>query len=240
MNTIKIENKGATQFIAHRGASALERENTVAAFIAAANRTYRGIETDVHRTADGGFVVIHDDETGRIASVNISVEGSALADLRALRLYDTHGLSTRGDLVIPTLEEYAVICRDYEKIAVLELKNAFSADDIGAIVAILRDLDVLEHTVFISFELANLIEIRKLLPNHPVQFLTKKINEKLVNMLAKEKMDLDVHYSALTKEWIDRLHAAGILVNCWTVDEPDVCRRLIDWGIDYITSNRCE
>ncbi|MBQ8382421.1 MAG: hypothetical protein IJX47_04355 [Clostridia bacterium] len=240
METIKITDKGNTRMIAHRGASALERENTVAAFLAAANRSYYGIETDVHRTADGGFVLIHDDRTGRACAADLSVEGSTLADLRALTLYDTHGLPTRGDLVIPLLDEYAVICRDYGKIAVLELKNAFPQEEIAKIVAVLRERGALEQTVFISFDLQNLIELRKLLPTHPVQFLTGKLDESVFEILVREKMDLDVHYAALTKEWIDRLHAAGIAVNCWTVDDPDACRRLIDWGVDYITSNRCE
>lgn len=240
MNTIKIDYKGNTRMVAHRGASALERENTNAAFLAAANRSYFGIETDVHRTADGGFVLIHDDRTGRVCATDIPVESSTLADLRALRLYDTHGLPTRGDLVIPLLEEYAVICRDYGKVAVLELKNAFSPEDIAKIVAVLEETGALAQTVFISFDLQNLIELRKLLPDHPVQFLTGKLDDAVLEILVRERMDLDVHYSALTKEWIDRLHVAGIAVNCWTVDDPEACRRLIDWGVDYITSNRCE
>ena len=49
--------------VAHRGLSGVETENTVAAFVAAANRSYYGIETDVHRTIDGKYVCIHDDNT---------------------------------------------------------------------------------------------------------------------------------------------------------------------------------
>ena len=66
MDTIKIEKKN-TLMVAHRGVSGLEKENTLAAFIAAGNRSYYGIETDVHRTADGQFVVFHDDNTQRVA-----------------------------------------------------------------------------------------------------------------------------------------------------------------------------
>ena len=50
MDTIKIEKKN-TLMVAHRGVSGLEKENTLAAFIAAGNRSYYGVETDVHRTA---------------------------------------------------------------------------------------------------------------------------------------------------------------------------------------------
>ena len=62
MDTIKID-KNNVKLIAHRGVSGIERENTAAAFVAAGNRSYYGIETDVHVTKDGKFVIIHDDDT---------------------------------------------------------------------------------------------------------------------------------------------------------------------------------
>ena len=65
MDTIKYK-KLKTQTIAHRGLSGIECENTCAAFVAAGNRSYLGIETDVHITADGNFAVIHDDNTARV------------------------------------------------------------------------------------------------------------------------------------------------------------------------------
>ena len=63
-NTIKIADHGNTKMVAHRGVSGLETENTCAAFIAAGNRTYFGVETDIYRTADGKFV-----ENGRVVIV---------------------------------------------------------------------------------------------------------------------------------------------------------------------------
>ena len=55
MDTIKI-NKGSALIVAHRGLSGLERENTASAFVAAGNRSYYGIETDIWRTSDGHFL----------------------------------------------------------------------------------------------------------------------------------------------------------------------------------------
>jgi glycerophosphoryl diester phosphodiesterase len=54
------------------------------------------------------------------------------------------------------------------------------------------------------------------------------------------RLDLDAHYQWATKENIDRMHALGIKVNVWTVDDPAVAEQLADWGIDYITSNILE
>ena len=74
MSTIRIPGNGHTRFIAHRGLSGRVRENTCAAFVAAGNRSYYGIETDIHRTGDGKFVLIHDSETVRVAGENLTVE----------------------------------------------------------------------------------------------------------------------------------------------------------------------
>ena len=90
MNTRKVNAKQC-KMVAHRGCSGLEKENTLAAFIAAGNRSYWGVETDVHRTADGEYVVIHDSETGRVAGDNIVIENTSFEYIRSLRLKDIDG-----------------------------------------------------------------------------------------------------------------------------------------------------
>ena len=53
-------------------------------------------------------------------------------------------------------------------------------------------------------------------------------------------MDLDIHFRGLTKEIVDKCHANGIKVNCWTVDTPEDADRMIEFGVDFITSNILE
>ena len=78
MDTIKIENK-AVKMVAHRGLSGIEKENTCSAFVAACNRaTYFAVETDVHRTVDGQFVIFHDDNTARVGLDHLVIEESTL------------------------------------------------------------------------------------------------------------------------------------------------------------------
>ena len=84
-DTIKL-NTGV-KMIAHRGVSALERENSIAAFVAAGNRSHYGIETDVHVTKDGQFIVIHDDSTQRVTGVEGIVEEMTFDQLRTLHLF---------------------------------------------------------------------------------------------------------------------------------------------------------
>lgn len=133
MNTRKFDNRN-TQVVAHRGLSGLERENTASAFVAAGNRPYFGIETDVYRTNDGHFVINHDGNLKRIAGEDVCVEGLSWDSLREIVLYDTDGTKGRYDLRLANLENYISICKKYEKVCVLELKSIFTAEETEAMI----------------------------------------------------------------------------------------------------------
>jgi glycerophosphoryl diester phosphodiesterase len=239
MNTIKI-NAGKTLMVAHRGVSGLERENTVAAFLAAGNRSYYGMETDIYRTNDGNFILNHDGNLARIAGENLKVEEASYETLRRITLYDMDGNKRRVDLHLASLEEYVSICKRYEKVGVLELKSAFTDEEIAEIVARIESFDYLAGITFISFSYDNLLKVRAIRPEATCQFLTGDASDEMIARLVGDKLDLDVHHSALTEERIAALHAAGIRVNCWTVDDKDRAEELAAWGVDYITSNILE
>ncbi len=75
---------GATELIAHRGASHEAPENTVAAFRRAFDEGADGIEGDFRLTADGELVCLHDATTRRTAGVDLAVATATLATLRTL------------------------------------------------------------------------------------------------------------------------------------------------------------
>ena len=239
MNTIKIDKKNV-KMIAHRGVSGLERENTNAAFVAAGNRTYFGIETDIHKTVDGNFIIIHDDTTARVAIDDMVVEKSTFQTLRSLQLTDRDGTRSRSDLRLPTLDEYININKKYEKYAVLELKNAFEEQEVLDICARIDELGYMDRTVFISFAYDNLVYLRRKYPNAIAQFLTSKYESGLIERLKAWNLDLDIKYTALTEDIIKELHDEGITINCWTVDDPEKAEELVSWGIDMITTNILE
>ena len=237
-NTIKF-NKGNTLVVAHRGVSGLETENTCAAFVAAGNRTYFGVETGVYRTADGKFIINHDGNLKRIAGEDLSVEQVSFDVLRAAVLYDKDGVK-RGDLHLASVDEYVRICKKYGKICVLELKSDFTNEEIARLCAMIEALDYLDGVIFIAFNIENLKKVRALYPEQPCQFLTGDVSDGMVKLLSDLKMDLDVHYASLTKERVDAFHQAGIKINCWTVDNAADGERLAAWGVDYITTNILE
>ena len=239
-NTIKLENKGNTKMVAHRGVSGLERENTCAAFVAAGNRSYFGVECDIYRTIDGKFVVFHDSKTTRIGIDTLEIKESTYETLRSLKLTDLNGERCRNDLRIADLDEYIGICKHYEKKAVLELKSGFCQDSINDVIDVIEKYDFLDNTIFISFYFEQLEMIRNARPNTTVQFLINEFGDDLVDKLVESKMDLDIYHKSLTEEKIKLCHDNGIKVNCWTVDDPERAAELISWGVDFITSNILE
>ncbi len=239
MNTIKIDKK-QVKLIAHRGLSGIEVENTNAAFVAAGNRSYYGIETDIHRTSDGNFVIGHDDNYKRIAGEEIFLGQNTLSALQEVIFFDKDGKKDRVDLRPSHLENYLKIVKKYEKHAILELKSDFSDEEISKIVEIVKSYDYLENTTFISFIYDNLAKIKKLLPNQSAQYLFWKVTDEEINRLVRDKIDVDVWCRELTREQIEACHKAGLTVNCWTVDTIEEADKLIEWGIDYITTNILE
>ena len=226
--------------VAHRGVSGLETENTNAAFIAAGQRTYYGVETDTQRTKDGFFITFHDGELNRMMGVDLKIRDATLEELRGYTMSDVWDRGKRSDLVIPTLDEYIRICRHYGKVCILEIKGLFSVKDIEDMLELINREEYLNGVIFISGEWNSLINLRKVLPDHPAQYITGKITDELIAALVENKLDIDPYYEALTEENVKQLHDAGITINCWTVNDPDDAVRLDSWGVEMITSNYIE
>lgn len=238
MDTIKI-NKRKTKLIAHRGLSGIERENTNAAFVAAANRSYYGIETDVHITSDGKIAVIHDNDMKRLCGADMVIEQSSLDELKKLRMKDMDG-AERDDLHIGEMSEYIRICKKYGKIAVLELKNEMKASDIQKITEQISSLGYLDYTIFISFAWSNLVQVKRLAPNQRVQYLTTACTDELIKKMNEAGFEIDIEYKALSKQLVKKLHKNSIQINCWTCDDAAIAEKLVRWGVDFITTNILE
>lgn len=239
MDTIKI-NKNSTNMVAHRGLSGIEQENTNVAFIAAGNRSYYGIECDIRRTADGQFVVLHDDHTERVGIDCLYPEKTTFETLRSLRLKDKNGQRGRADLHICSLEEYIETCKRYGKVSVLELKGLYEIPVLADMIDRIKQLGWLENVIFISFALDNLIKVRQLLPGQKIQWLTCEFNDNVLGAMKQYHLDLDIYFGGLKEEDVKVIHDNGFVVNCWTVDRKEDAERLVSWGVDFITTNILE
>lgn len=240
MQTIAFKDKGTIKTVAHRGLSGLERENTCPAFVAAGVKSYYGIETDIHVTKDGKFIVFHDDDLKRIAGLDMVVEESTFEELRKVRFTDRDGITKREDMFLPSLEEYIAICRKYSKHSVLELKNRMEKEKIWEIAALIKDMGWFYDTTFISFSAENLLDLREKYPDADAAFLTGDSSDKTLRFLIENKIDADFWEGCITKEVVDTLHAAGRTVNCYTIDTLESANAMKEAGVDYITTDILE
>ena len=154
MDSIKLTKNNKPLMIAHRGLSGIKLENTKEAFLLAGEHSYFGIETDVHVTKDNRFVVCHDDNLLRTSGVDMVIEQSLYEDVKKVKLYNGECL--------PDLEDYIEICKNNGKIAVLELKNSMSKENIKQCLDILESFDYIEKTIIISFFPDNIEKVNEL------------------------------------------------------------------------------
>ena len=152
--------------IAHRGASGSAPENTLAAFKKAIEIGVDAVELDLHGTADGEIVVIHDPSLDRTTNLHGSVNQATLETIKRADAGGWFASEFVGEPV-PTLVE-ALECIGGNTIAVLEIKDATIGE---AVVKKINEMDALEKVVLISFHTSVLREVRALDPRIPTGWL---------------------------------------------------------------------
>ena len=216
-----------TLVIAHRGASADAPENTLEAFELAVSQGADMIETDLHLSADGAIPLWHDP-----VIEGAPIEGLRFAEIRARKP------------TVPTLEE--TLGRFGTRIPFnLEIKASASGEYAGLesrVLEIVRDLAALDQVLFSSFELGPLRRIRELEPKARIAVLlssrtlwVKRLEDR-ARALSAEAVNPSVR--RMDRRLVVRLHALGFHVHVYTVDEPEMQHRLLEWGVDGIFTNR--
>ena len=242
MKTVELNAKKA-KMIAHRGLSGILQENTIPAFLLAANHSYFGIETDLHVTKDGKYIICHDDNILRVSNIDMEIEDSNYDDLRKVSLLNKDG-SINNEMILPNLEEYITICHKYDKFSILELKNKMDEKHIIEIINIIKDLNHYSKTIFISFSKENIIILKQNFNDINCQFLvdinTKEKEKDALDFAIKYDIDLDLYFGSVTSEFVELCHKNDIKINVWTVDKKTDAESLIKMGVDYITSNILE
>lgn len=239
MNTVKID-KYFKGMIAHRGLSGIETENTINAFVAAANRSYFGIECDVHATRDGKIVVSHDDTLLRLGLLNLYIPSFRFDELRKFSLIDRKSGNLSENICIPSLDEYLLICRTYKKCAFIELKAGLTLDNVDSVVREVRASRMEDKAVLIAFDDRYLVHVKKNHPGIEMMLLLSEVTDKSFDFCEKHQIGLDVQFDKVDEDVLKKAHLIGLKVAVWTVDDKAVAEKLIKMGVDYITSNILE
>lgn len=207
-----------TQIYAHRGSSAIHPENTLRAFRHALAIGVDGIELDVHATADGIPVVIHDRDVGR------TTDGAGYVDQIPLAQLETFDAG-HGERV-PTLAE------------ILELVGAAAHLDIEikgtriehAVLDVLAEYPAVRWAIS-SFNWDTLRTVRRLDPVAEVWPLAERVGDDLFTIAAElASPAVSLFTGAYTAENAAKLRDAGLGVIVWTVNDPREARRIADLG----------
>ena len=236
---------------AHRGASALAPENTLAAFDAGVAAGADGLELDVHLSRDGLVVVNHDaslerttNERGWVADLT----ADELARLDAgFRYRQNESYPFRGQgLGIVTLA--AVLDRYREVRVIIEMK-VDSVELARTTVAVVRAADAVDRVCLGSVGLRSLRAVRG--THTPVA--TSASREEVRWALYRSWFDWPVRRpsydgfqvpeksgatTVVSPRFVEVAHRSGQAVQVWTVNEESDARRLLSWGVDGLITDR--
>lgn len=221
--------------MAHRGLSGLAPENTLAAFSKATETKSEWVELDVHLTADGEVVVMHDSTVDRTTDGTGAISDLTLAQIRALDAGSWFGPAFAGERV-PLLAEVVDLLGSRLRINV-EIKSAADPASAAKVVDILRNGGVLEQSQISSFGLEAVLEVRKYWSD-PVLALITGNPADLQTTIDHRLQYFNIEKTHVDGALLDRAHAAGIGCNVWIVDDADTWRHYAALGADIMTSNQ--
>lgn len=234
------------EIIAHRGSSFLAPENTRAAAELAWQEGADAVEGDFYLSRDGQIVCIHDATLKRTAGVDRRVSEVALDELRRLDVGSWKGPQFTGQR-IATLDEMLATAprgkRFYVEVKcgpeiIPELARVISACDLPP-----------EQIVPICLDLPVTAAIKRALPQYPAYWVVARNKnspdwirpaDEIVPAALEANLDgLDLDAAGpIDAKLVQNAKNAGLRLCTWTVDDPAVARRLIDLGIEGITTNR--
>ena len=228
------------RIIAHRGASHVAPENTLAAFRAAAAQGVWWAEFDVSLLGDGTPVVHHDAELDRCTTGTGPLAGIGAADLPGIRAGRGHGAAF-ADEPLMTLAAVMDVLEELDFHANLELKPHDGA--LGALSrAVAAELSARpwtrERIITSSFGLEELEAFRALMPDAPVAVLYKQPPpgwRKVVDGLGAAALHL--HYAHVTESLLREATGFGIDVRVYTINEPALMAPFRDRGLTSVITD---
>ncbi len=226
--------KTGPKYIAHKGYSSHYLGNTEASFVAAANRGFYGIETDIRKTKDGYFVCNHDATVVYDNGSELKISNNYLDTLTSSPLRND---KTEEVEYLCTFETYLRACKEGNKVAVIELKDYFGKSDIQRILNIIDEEYDREKVSFITFIYALLPIVRHEDPDIHLQYLTQTEGDPNIDLCLNAGISIDIKYTILTEEIVNDFHEAGLTVNAWTVNDNTTLRKVKRLGVDYVTTD---
>lgn len=234
----KTQDLSNIKMIAHRGLSAIAPENTIAAFKAACDAGYYGVEYDIQLTKDGYWVVSHDNSLRRMTGENVKISETELSELQKITYNNGANIEKYDGIVIPTLEETLNLISQYDIVSVIEIKTS-TDEKVDEFIKMLEKYDVLDKVRVISFSEEPLKAVKKLNKDIPTSYLTHNVDENVIELCKSDGIDaVSFNASKCDKSSVSLITDAGLIPQCWTVDSLEDFDKFASYGVEYFTSNR--
>lgn len=237
---VGVPTTGPVEIIAHRGASFVAPENTLAAVSMAWARGSDAVEVDVHLSRDGRIVAIHDRSTARTSGRHLRIARTDSATLRQLDVGRRKSPAFAGQR-IPSLEEILAVLPSGRRLFV-EVK---CGDEIVPVLSqVLNNSGKRSQVAIIGFSLRTMKACKAALADVPVYWLCDATpftpcGKRLITKVVANGLDgLSVHHSGVWPGFVRTAQASGLDLYVWTVDDARRAARLSAWGVDGITTNR--
>ena len=224
---------------AHRGASGIMPENTLASFQKAAELGADGVELDIQLTKDGELVVIHDETVDRTTDGKGWVKDYTFEEIRKLNACNT--FHDAGTFQIPTMKEVFELLKPTGLTINIELKTGI-IDYSGIeekIVALTHEEGFEDRVIYSSFNHYSIMKIQKLDPKAITAFL---YSDGPLDMpeYGKEHHVNALHpalYNLRMPDFMKKCHEYGLDVNVWTVNTEEYAKLCIQAGVNAIITN---
>lgn len=217
--------------IAHRGAKGYEPENTLKAFQKALDLNADGIELDVHLSADGYLIVMHDETIDEMTNGKGFINNLSLTELKSFLI--------NGQYEIPTLNEVFDLV-DKKCLINIELKDSKTPNKVVALIEeyISEKNWNYEHFIVSSFDWNSLQEVHNLNSNIPIGILTEEDLDASLAFAEKIKAKaIHPDYQLLNLENTRRMQERGFLVLPWTVNKAEDIQKIKSYNVDGIITD---
>ncbi len=224
--------------IAHRGYWKAEgsAQNSIRSLLKADSIEVYGSEVDIWLSADGIPVVNHD-ATVVLNGKKLTVEETTADILRQVKLANGESL--------PTFEAYLnafATCKNTKLIVEFKTHKEKAREDELAVkvIQMVHKRHLQNNVEYISFGKNFIEHVLKLDPEAKIYYLNGDLTPE--ELSAMGTAGLDYHYNVLYQhpEWVKQAHEKGLKVNVWTVNSPEDIQKVIDLGVDFITTDEPE
>lgn len=224
---------------AHRGLSSIAPENTITAFKKAAEYNYYALECDVHCTTDDKWVIIHDFMLQSMAKEKGDVKTMSYKE-KLSKIKYTNGANIKDcpDEGICLVEDFIKICKEANIRPMIEVKDK-RVGKVAHLLQIIRDFEIEDSVILISFHKEVLREFRRLSPNIETWLLVHFITDEAIFECIENNnaVAFEAKRAFGKPELIQKIHNNNIKTACWTVDTKELLNDMISSGVKYITTN---